>query len=207
LIDLRITFDVIMRKVFFMFLIALLSGSAMAQKAKWPKADKMQAYRELDRKFVKNPEDRLIMPDMVMRGVNDERLSMLDLVGDVVLIDFWATWCGPCLQQMPHSKTLSESFKNENFKILYISVDDTKQPWLRYLAQKSKANELQLHTWFEGGFNNPTMRFHSISAIPRYILLDKQGRIAWYHSPRPSQKDYLIPAIQMLLQEPDLSGL
>ena len=100
----------------------------------------------------------------------------------VIYIDFWASWCKPCLQEMPHSASLSNSIKDIDVTFLYISLDRNNDSWIR-ASNKLKFDSGQ-HFLFksESGLRD----LFALQAIPKYIIIDKKGNIYSPDAPRPS---------------------
>jgi len=101
-------------------------------------------------------------------------VSLASLKGKYVLIDFWASWCGPCRMEYPFLRKAYEQFKNKNFQIIGVSLDDKKTLWTNAI----KANNF---TWLEvcdlKGHQNEVVKAYGINAIPQSLLLDPQGFI------------------------------
>jgi thiol-disulfide isomerase/thioredoxin len=98
-----------------------------------------------------------------------------DLKGKWVLIDNWATWCGPCVMEMPALHTAYESFKNKNFLILSVSFDSQSSDVNKFRDGKWKMP--WLHAFSEGVFNNEATKLFEVSGIPKPLLIDPQGKI------------------------------
>lgn len=110
--------------------------------------------------------------------------SLKDLRGKYVYIDVWATWCMPCLQQIPFLKKLEEKFHNKDISFVSLSIDSPKDKskWKQMIADK-KLKGIQLFT----NGNIPFLQDYQITGIPRFILLDKEGKIVDANALRPSQ--------------------
>jgi thiol-disulfide isomerase/thioredoxin len=109
---------------------------------------------------------------------------MKDFKGKVVLIDVWATWCGPCKAEFPYLKEIEEEYRdNENMVFVGISTDkiEKKDSWLS-LIRKEKLAGVQLLDDIGKGF----ARKYGIASIPRFLLINKQGRWKEIRCPRPS---------------------
>lgn len=102
------------------------------------------------------------------------KLSLKDLRGKVVLIDFWASWCGPCRRDNPHVVGLYNKYKDKGFEILGVSLDQTRERWLDAIA----ADKL---TWKHvsdlKGWQAAPAKLYGVSGIPFTVLVDKQGNI------------------------------
>ena len=92
----------------------------------------------------------------------------------VVLVDFWASWCGPCRQENPNVVKAYEKFKDRGFDILGVSLDDNKDKWL-------KAVEADKLTWTHvsdlKGWKNAAADLYGVRAIPQNVLIDPKGKI------------------------------
>lgn len=102
--------------------------------------------------------------------------------GKVVYIDFWATWCGPCLAEMPNSKTLHDKYAGKDVVFLYLASQSPEKTWKSVIAEKEIKGEHFLLTNNE--FSAISEKFQ-ISGIPRYLLVDKTGRVADDNARRP----------------------
>ena len=91
-----------------------------------------------------------------------------------MLVDFWASWCGPCRAENPHVVAAYNKFHDKGFEILGVSYDRNKDSWL---AAIEKDQLPWLHVSDLKGWKNLTAKLYSISAIPANVLLDKEGKI------------------------------
>lgn len=105
-----------------------------------------------------------------------EIVKLSDFKGKFVLIDIWATWCGPCKAQIPHLLEMEKKMKGENIQFVSISADKQKDKelWLKYI----KDNNMHGCTLIaDKDFKSDMMKFYSVNAIPRFILIDPQGKL------------------------------
>jgi thiol-disulfide isomerase/thioredoxin len=111
------------------------------------------------------------------------KTSLKDLRGKYVYVDVWATWCRPCLGEIPHLQKLEEEFKGKNIKFVSISVDreTAKEAWRKMIAAK-KMGGIQLFAPKGDSF----AKEFKINSIPRFILIDPNGNVVKENMTRPS---------------------
>ncbi len=121
-------------------------------------------------------------------------VTMASLKGKVVLVDVWATWCGPCKVEIPHLKKLEEEMKGKEVAIISLSTDAVtdKAKWLKMIKDENLGGT-QL---FAGGPGNEFSQYYKVNTIPRFLVFDKQGKIVTVDSPRPSN-----PELKALLEK------
>ncbi|HEY2083013.1 MAG TPA: TlpA disulfide reductase family protein [Verrucomicrobiae bacterium] len=105
-------------------------------------------------------------------AVDGRKINLADMKGKVVLINFWATWCGPCVAEMPKVKHAYDKYHADGFEILGISLDESKDDLLRFL----KKNEIAWPQYFDGKHWNNDISFRfGINSVPTEWLIDKKG--------------------------------
>lgn len=137
--------------------------------------------------------------DFEFTTTEGKTMKLSDLKGKVVYIDFWASWCRPCIGEMPYSKQLREHYKDEkNVVFLYVSIDEDAERWKMAME---KYDVQGMNTMDSGGWNGEIAKKYGIQSIPAYFLIDKQGNFATKSTPRPSNTDAVKSLIDGLLQQ------
>lgn len=115
-----------------------------------------------------------IAPEITQKQPDGTDLSLSKLRGKLVLIDFWASWCGPCRAENPMNRKLYEKYKSRGFEIFGVSLDSDAGRWKGAIARDSL-------TWYHvsdlGGWGSQPAKLYKVSSIPATYLIDKEGRI------------------------------
>jgi peroxiredoxin len=113
-------------------------------------------------------------PDITMPDVNGTNFSLSSLKGKYVLVDFWASWCGPCRAENPNLVAAYNKYKNKNFTILGVSLDKTKEAWLKGIQDDgltwSQISDLKF-------WDSEAVGLYGFNGIPYNVLLDPTGKI------------------------------
>lgn len=109
--------------------------------------------------------------DFQVTDLKGEELSLKNLRGQVVLLDFWATWCGPCLAEIPHLKRTYKKYKDQKFQIIGISLDRSMKPLKAHIKKKELA---WLHYWDK---SRKVSTMYKVRGIPSTFLIDGEGII------------------------------
>jgi thiol-disulfide isomerase/thioredoxin len=129
---------------------------------------------------LKHLEAGQIAPDYKLNTIDGKQIALSDLKGKVVYLDFWATWCGPCKQQLPHSIELKKKLGGQPVEFVYISTDTNLEAWKKMVAEKQLPG---LH--LSAGTSGIQNKYH-VTGIPKYLVIGKDGKIANSHARRPS---------------------
>jgi peroxiredoxin len=135
-------------------------------------------------------------PDFTLRTLDGQKLRLGEQRGRVVLVNFWATWCGPCRQEMPHLNKLYEKYKSSGFVLLGVNVDDdTRQA-------AGVADKLGVKFPVLPDADKRVSRQYDLSAMPSTVLIDRDGKVRYLHRGYQSgYEDTYDKQIRELLKE------
>ena len=157
-------------------------------------ADLKEQLAQLEAKL--KEKDSGEAPDFTYPDAEGKMVSLSDFRGKVVLIDVWATWCGPCQAQMPYLLKLEEELKDSGIVFMGVSVDEekNKEKWLKMIEEKGLKG-IQL---FASGWSK-IAKDYEIKGIPRFIVVGKDGKLVARQAPVPSDpalKEMLLEAVK-----------
>lgn len=113
-------------------------------------------------------------PDFIMTSPDGTPVSTNQFHGKYLLIDFWASWCGPCRKVNPHFKAMYEKYQSKGFEILGVSFDSKREPWIAAIKQ----DDLKwTHVCDLAGWDNAAGKLFGVKSIPHTVLLDPDGVI------------------------------
>ncbi len=128
-------------------------------------------YAEQIRPFSKGA----IAPDFTLAKADGSSFTLSSLKGKYVLVDFWASWCKPCMVDMPNVIELYKTYKDKGFEIVGVSLDREKEAWLNTI--KTPGMEW-IHVWdMDGDVQGGVATKFGVTGIPHTVLLDKEGKI------------------------------
>jgi len=162
----------------------LADGQALAQlkqdagaKAQFEKYVQLKPVGEPERqralRYITEPElaRARMAPPFAIDTLDGQHISMDDLVGKVVLLDFWATWCGPCREAMPHIREIAKKFEGQPLVVLSVSLDSDEQKWKEFI---SKNGMTWLH-YRDSGSAGSIANLFGVKAIPHTFTIDADG--------------------------------
>jgi thiol-disulfide isomerase/thioredoxin len=113
-------------------------------------------------------------PELALPGIHDSLVSLSSLKGKVVLVDFWASWCGPCRASNPHLVKLYKKYQGEGFEIFGVALDTRKDKWMK-AVKHDRLTYTQVID--EMGWASPAAAKYFVDEIPTSFLLDRSGKI------------------------------
>ena len=145
---------------------------------------------------VKAAKDRRDAPDFALKDANGKTVRLSEYRGKVVLLDFFATWCGPCKIEIPWFIEMERKNKDQGFAVLGVSMDEEGWEIVKpFLAQLGVNYRVVI------GNDSTGQLYGGVEALPTTFLIDKQGQIAKTHQGLASKRDF-EDGVQQLLQEP-----
>ena len=135
-------------------------------------------------------------PDFALKSSTGENLRLSEYRGDVVMINFWATWCGPCRQEMPLLDELHSRYERVGFSLLGVNIDDD--------AGKAMNMVSELGVTFPVLFDHrkEVSKMYEVDAMPTTIILDREGTVRHVHlGYKPGYEAHYLDQIRSLLRE------
>jgi thiol-disulfide isomerase/thioredoxin len=130
-------------------------------------------------RFVENVElaRAKMAPPFFVTTLDGQHISMDSLAGKVVLIDFWATWCGPCVEAVPHIRQIAKKFDGQPFVVLSISLDSDGAKWSQFVEK----NGMTWMQYRDGSFSGRIAKQFGVTAIPATFSIDADGVLEDQH--------------------------
>jgi peroxiredoxin len=154
---------------------------------------------------VRPTKDRKAAPDFSLKDENGKSVKLSDYRGKVVLLNFWATWCGPCKVEIPWFMEFEQQYKDKGFAVLGVAMDDEGWQAVKPYLSERKVNYRVLM-----GNDSVTQLYGGVDSLPTTFVIDKDGRIASAHVGLVGKNEYL-GEIQALLngskQNTDAGGV
>ena len=133
--------------------------------------------------FIKEIEENLL--------IENNQLTVSEIIsqhkGKVILLDFWASWCKPCIEEFPYQEKLIKKYPEISF--VFISIDKSQSAWKKAINRNLKNINREKHYLLKKSSTETILKNINLSTIPRYVLIDKYGNIVNNDLPRPSNNE------------------
>lgn len=118
-------------------------------------------------------------PSAIMQAdiklLDDSTFKLQDKKGKVILANLWATWCGPCIEEMPHLIEMHEKYKDKGFEVIGLNTDDETKEQIDAFAAKQKLNYPL--GWADGKLVNEFVKVTRLNGIPQTLLINRDGQL------------------------------
>lgn len=203
-----------MKQVFFILLILLVGLSCGKQVAKTKVETKKESVVDQPKSTTKptKPKSKLeqkrarinqvmigqSIPDGIITAMDGSQKSTTDFRGKLLVIDFWATWCGPCLQGAPKFKEIGNRYRSDKVEFISVSIDNKQSTWKGFLEQNNWSGE---HYWMGMNKENPLFSFlykevddegrpMVIIGVPKYVIISPEGMILDHEAEFPTNPKF-----------------
>ena len=135
-------------------------------------------------------------PDFALKSSTGENLRLSEYRGDVVMINFWATWCGPCRQEMPLLDELYTRYQRVGFNLLGVNIDDDSRRAMQMIEELG----VNFPVLFDA--RKEVSKLYEVEAMPVTVLVDREGNVRHvHHGYKPGYEDAYLDQVRALLRE------
>ena len=137
-----------------------------------------------------------VAPDFALKSSTGDNLRLSEYRGDVVMVNFWATWCGPCRQEMPLLDELYSRYERVGFSLLGVNIDDDSRKAMNMVSELG----VSFPVLFDA--RKEVSKLYEVEAMPVTVLIDREGTIRYvHHGYKPGYEDKYLDQIRSLLRE------
>lgn len=135
-------------------------------------------------------------PDFALKSSSGENLRLSEYRGDVVMVNFWATWCGPCRQEMPLLDELYARYGRVGFSLLGVNIDDNQSKAMNMVSELGVSFPVLFDSTKE------VSKLYDVDAMPVTVLIDREGTVRYVHlGYKPGYEDKYLDQVRSLLRE------
>ena len=137
-----------------------------------------------------------LAPDFALKSSTGENLRLSEYRGDVVMINFWATWCGPCRQEMPLLDELYTRYERVGFNLLGVNIDDDSRRAMQMIEELG----VNFPVLFDA--SKEVSKLYEVDAMPVTVLVDREGNVRFvHHGYKPGYEEKYLDQVRTLLRE------
>ena len=177
----------------FILLISCDNGTAQAESKSKNLSNKKDLQSKIKKDSKSNSKNAILAPDFTLADLKGQKISLSDLKGKVVLLNFWGTWCGPCKREIPDFVSLSKKHKKNGLEIIGVTLSSGSPEKIQDFSQKWKINYTLLTDINGNETQSVTARYgqatsQPITGIPTTFIIDRDGYIRQrYVGPRSEE--------------------
>ena len=135
-------------------------------------------------------------PDFALKSSSGQNLRLSEFRGDVVMVNFWATWCGPCRQEMPLLDELYARYGRVGFSLLGVNIDDNQSKAMTMISELG----VDFPVLFDS--SKEVSKLYDVDAMPVTVLIDREGTVRYVHQGyKPGYEEMYLDQIRSLLRE------
>lgn len=135
-------------------------------------------------------------PDFALKSSTGQNLRLSEFRGDVVMINFWATWCGPCRQEMPHLDDLYARYQRVGFNLLAVNIDDDSSRAMNMIEELG----VNFPVLFDA--RKQVSELYEVEAMPVTVIVDREGTVRYvHHGYKPGYENMYLDQVRSLLRE------
>ncbi len=135
-------------------------------------------------------------PDFALKSSTGENMRLSEYRGDVVMVNFWATWCGPCRQEMPLLDELYQRYSRVGFNLLGVNIDDDSRRAMQMIEELG----VNFPVLFDA--RKQVSELYDVDAMPVTVIIDREGTVRYVHQGyKPGYEDKYLTQIRSLLRE------
>jgi peroxiredoxin len=140
-----------------------------------------------------------LAPEIALPAVGGDTVRLSSLKGKVVLLDFWASWCSPCVMQMRNSREWKAQFKGKDVVFVYVSLDKNPMEWQNFI-KTLEGSYVGTHLIADTGdvYQSKIAKLYHVKRLPNVFILDKEGKV-YYNSARDVSQQRISDMINHLL--------
>jgi cytochrome c biogenesis protein CcmG/thiol:disulfide interchange protein DsbE len=166
-------------------ILVTLASAAVGIYLLWPVAMHVAAKAILNAHAIELTDLSKTAPDFTLKNAAGKRLSLSDYKGKVVVLNFWATWCGPCKVEIPWFIEFQKKYAGQGFTVLGVSMDE--EGWN---VVNPYASKMEINYPIVVGNEEVNMHYGGIEALPTTFVIDRHGKVAYVHAGLISKGEY-----------------